>query len=217
MQIKELKESSFNPRKISQEELEVLKESLLILGDLSGVIYNQTTGNLAGGNQRIKVFKELNPDLEIIVEEKLEAPNKQGTIARGYFIHNGEKYSYREVVWSEEQEKLANLAANNIQGVWDIDKLGAVLNDLKDKGLNIIEIAKAGFKEKLLQDYFEKRQSLDNLISIDFIDKMKKIEILEPEMVLNDDEILPLQPFERELDEDIPTNLKCPKCGYEFN
>lgn len=44
-----------NPRKIEEEDLKRLAETMERLGDLSGIIVNTTTGELTGGNQRSKI------------------------------------------------------------------------------------------------------------------------------------------------------------------
>jgi hypothetical protein len=52
----QLKPAAYNPRCISDTELETLKRSLHDFGDLSGIVVNVRTGNLVGGHQRIKTL-----------------------------------------------------------------------------------------------------------------------------------------------------------------
>lgn len=117
-----LQHSSWNPRRISKEDFNNLIQSIKEFGDLSGVVKNITTGTLVGGNQRLEAFKRLsNPVIQIT--EKLDQADKYGTVAYGYVINDGAKFGYREVEWSLEREKLANVAANRIQGEFDLDLL----------------------------------------------------------------------------------------------
>lgn len=86
MKINELKQAEYNPRAITEKDLKALEISLLSFGDLGGIIYNRSSGNLVGGHQRVNVLRGLNSDLDIIIEEIFETPSKQGTVARGYFM-----------------------------------------------------------------------------------------------------------------------------------
>src|SRR4030067_1251113 len=127
--ITDLKPAGYNPRKITDEQLERLKKSLQEFGDLSGIVFNCRTGNLVGGHQRIKC---LPPDVKIEKKE-LKEKAKTGTIAQGFIIFDGgEKHTYREVDWDEATEKAANIAANKHSGEWDDDKLGAPPKELSE-------------------------------------------------------------------------------------
>lgn len=98
--------ADYNPRKISKEELEKLKKSIQTFGYIEPVIYNERTGLIVGGHQRVKALKELG------VEEV------------DCVIGN----------WSEAEEKELNIALNKISGEWDEDKLSALLLDIKETG-----------------------------------------------------------------------------------
>lgn len=125
-----LKPADYNPRLISTHDFHSLKGSIKDLGDLSGLVFNQRTGVLVGGHQRKNAYKELGGVIEIT--ETLEEPNSVGTIARGHVLIGDEKYTYRVVDWDEHKEKLANLAANRIQGEWDDQKLAELIYEMKD-------------------------------------------------------------------------------------
>ena len=224
MKIKDLKQSENNPRLITSQELTALEKSLVSLGDLGGIIRNRTTNNIVGGNQRMSIFKELNPDTDIIIEEEYDKPNSQGTIARGYFKINSEKYSYREVVWDDKTEKIAMIAANNISGGWDVDKLKIILNDLANKVDDISELTSTGFDNNILDDYFNNKQDLGRLITAGVLYKNNKdVEFIDvngvnpPEVRDVVNKTYNTNSNEPELDENIKTNHVCPKCGYAFS
>lgn len=124
--VKQLKPAKYNPRKISSDQLKMLKKALMEYGDLSGIIFNKRTGSLVGGHQRIKVI----PSDAEICKTVLDKPSRTGTIAEGYIIIDGEKYQYREVDWDEAREKAANIAANAHGGEWEDEKLDDLLNEL---------------------------------------------------------------------------------------
>lgn len=126
--VSDLKKSAahYNPRTITKEALDRLKKAIEEFGDLGGIILNIRTGNMVGGHQRIKVI----PKDAFVEKITLTKPSRTGTMAHGYIVINGEKYSYREVDWDEKREKAANLAANAHGGDWDEQKLNDILKEL---------------------------------------------------------------------------------------
>lgn len=127
LRISDLKPNPKNPRTISDDRLKQFKKSLSEFGDLSGIINNKKSGQLCGGHQRIKLFDE---DTQITITKKYSNPTKTGTIAEGYVTLEGEKFSYREVMWTEAKEKAANIAANRGAGDWDLPQLSEWLKEL---------------------------------------------------------------------------------------
>lgn len=128
-----------NPRKITDRGLGELKDSLLKLGDLSGIVINLETGERIGGNQMSKIFNINDCELEITKEFK--DPDNQGTVRFGHVIWKDHSYSYREVRWDKETASIANLAANKMGGVFDEDAMRGISRDLlKKSGFNEVEI-----------------------------------------------------------------------------
>lgn len=126
-----------NARKITKGDIELLRESLLQLGDLGGIIYNVRTKQIPGGNQRsFKVF-DIN-ECEVEITHRNEAPDDQGTLAWGFVIWEGHRYQYREVDWDETREAKANLVANKLGGTWD--------HHLLQQFFTADELLEAGFK-----------------------------------------------------------------------
>ncbi|MEK6531270.1 MAG: DNA modification methylase [Deltaproteobacteria bacterium] len=123
MNLSDLKPAPHNPRKISEKQLARLKKSLAEFGDLSGVIFNRRTGNIIGGHQRVKVM----PPDALISKIDLPGASTAGTVAEGRITVDGESYTYREVDWPIEREKMANIAANKHTGEWDDEKLEELL------------------------------------------------------------------------------------------
>lgn len=112
-----------NPRKITTDQLIRLKKSLMEFGDLSGIVYNQQTGRLIGGHQRIQV---LPPNTDIKEDHS------------GHYIEmDGDKFSVRMVNWDETKEKAANIAANKHGGDWDFPKLTTWLNELDSINIDL--------------------------------------------------------------------------------
>ena len=140
MKIGTLKPAGYNPRIITDRELELLKKSLYEFGDLSGIVFNRQTGNLVGGHQRIKCLPE---DAEI-KSKKLKTMSRTGTIAQGTITIDGEDYAYREVDWPLEREKAANLAANKHGGDFDEALLAPMLKELTDR--DTFDVSLTGFE-----------------------------------------------------------------------
>ena len=132
--VSKLNPAKYNPRKISREQLESLKKSYAEFGDLGGIVKNRRSGNLISGHQRCKVIP---PDAEITITQTYDPPSRTGTVAEGYILIEGEKYSYREVDWDDAKEKLGNLAANNQGGENDEDMLQSLLADLENLDIDL--------------------------------------------------------------------------------
>lgn len=105
MKISELKAADYNPRVELQPgdpEFEALKNSLETDGLVLPIIWNEETGNVVGGHQRLAVLKE-----------------------------TGEEYADVSVVHMDEKtEKQANIALNCVEGKWDDEKLRDLFAEL---------------------------------------------------------------------------------------
>jgi len=114
----DLASAPYNPRIISEGALAGLSFSMAEFGDLSGVVWNQRTGHLVSGHQRVKSLRLQYGDLAI----------EDGQVA----TPEGHSFPVRIVDWDEGKEKAANVAANTptISGEFTPD-LTALLDDLK--------------------------------------------------------------------------------------
>mgnify|MGYP002639517012 CR=1 FL=1 len=113
-----------NPRQITKKQDADLESSLLRLGDISGIVHNLETDEVIGGNQRGRLFDFFGGNCETVLTEQYDTPDEQGTVALGYAIWQGKKYSYRQVRWDEKTAEEANIVANKAGGTWDFDILG---------------------------------------------------------------------------------------------
>lgn len=136
-----LKASSYNPRRISDKQLDMLGKAMKEFGDLSGVVVNVRTGSLIGGHQRLK---HLDPSWEIIKEPEID---DTGSIAVGYILTPFGKWNYREVDWPEKKEKAANIAANQHGGEFDVPALSNLVLELND---GILDLDLLGFEQEKL-------------------------------------------------------------------
>jgi len=98
--------ADYNPRKDlkpGDPEYEKLKRSLSEFGYVEPVIWNQTTGHVVGGHQRLKVLIDTGvTEVECVVVEM-----------------------------NEEKEKALNIALNKISGEWNKEKLSLLISDLQ--------------------------------------------------------------------------------------
>lgn len=130
-----MQQYSKNPRKISEAQLEQLKQNIKELGDLSGIVHDLNTDEIISGNQRSKVININECEIEIV--KKYDKPNEQGTIAFGFVIFENQRLNYRQVRWNEKQREKACITANALGGEWDYKILDTFDNhDLVDWGLD---------------------------------------------------------------------------------
>lgn len=105
--------ADYNPRKDLQPgdpDYEKLKRSMKEFGYVDPIIWNQQTGHIVGGHQRLKILQD-----EGIKEAECVVVNLD-----------------------EEKEKALNIALNKISGDWDKDKLALLMTDLQASDLDIL-------------------------------------------------------------------------------
>lgn len=110
--VADLLPAQYNPRKDlkpGDDEYEKLKRSITEFGYVEPVIWNQTTGRVVGGHQRLKVLQEMGmTEIDCVIIEV-----------------------------SEEKEKALNIALNKISGNWDTDKLALLITDLQRSDFDV--------------------------------------------------------------------------------
>jgi len=125
-----------NPRKITPSKLEALRKSLEHFGDLSGIIFNEESGQLIGGHQRTEVAHVLGVS-EAVIERTYDPPTPVGTTAEGYVVLNGERHAFRRVRWPAKTEMAANIAANKNAGDFDIPALADMMREIRDFDIDL--------------------------------------------------------------------------------
>lgn len=107
-----LNPAAYNPRrdlKPGDKDYEKLKRSIEKFGFVEPVVWNEATGNVVGGHQRLKVLLDMGEtEIDCVV-----------------------------VNLGPEQEKALNLALNRIQGGWDETKLAEVMADLDASAFDV--------------------------------------------------------------------------------
>lgn len=109
VKIKDLRPADYNPRKDLQpgdREYTKIENSLEEFGYVEPIVWNERTGNIVGGHQRLKILK-CEPEQEVYVSV---------------------------VNLSEHDEKILNVALNKITGRWDVGKLKDILKELQEQG-----------------------------------------------------------------------------------
>nr|UVN00439.1 MAG: ParB-like nuclease domain protein [Bacteriophage sp.] len=105
----QLKAAAYNPRKDLQPgdaEYKKLRRSIEEFGYIEPIIWNERTGNVVGGHQRLKVLLEQGAeDIECVV-----------------------------VDLDDRDEKILNVLLNKVKGRWDIGKLADLLQELDKAG-----------------------------------------------------------------------------------
>lgn len=121
MPLEQLHKADYNPRvalEPGDPEFERLKNSIETFGEVAPIVWNQRTGRIVGGHQRLAVYKHLGRQTATVSVVDLD----------------------------EKEEKLLNVALNKIKGQWDYSKLEQLLGDYeieeaKATGFSAQEIA----------------------------------------------------------------------------
>ena len=92
--LSDMKPAAYNPRRISQRALQSLEASIVEFGDISGLTYNESTGNIIAGHQRRSVIEDLKPEA---IEWGKPYETEHGTEADGWVIlGDGTRWRVRE-------------------------------------------------------------------------------------------------------------------------
>lgn len=109
LKAEQLKAAEYNPRRDLQPEdaeYKKLRRSIEEFGYVEPIIWNERTGNVVGGHQRLKVLLEQGTeDIEAVVLDL-----------------------------NDRDEKILNVLLNKVKGRWDIGKLADLLQDLDEAG-----------------------------------------------------------------------------------
>lgn len=105
--------AGYNPRKISPEAKRKLKENLSKMGLMGGLVWNERTGNLVSGHQRITILD---------ADNNYDAKSKE----------NDYDVFVTKVDLSEKDEKTQNVFFNNqsAMGFFDEDKLHEIMKEV---------------------------------------------------------------------------------------
>ena len=108
--INELISPEYNPRQITDDEMEKLKNSINEFGYVAPIIVNKHNNHIIGGNQRCEALKQLGYTMIDVIYIDEPDINK---------------------------EKTLNIRLNNLSGEWDMTKLEKVIDELKMEKFDI--------------------------------------------------------------------------------
>ena len=122
--INELISPEYNPRQITDDEMEKLKNSINEFGYVAPIIVNKYNNHIIGGNQRYEALKSLGyTDVDVVFVDEPDS----------------------------NREKALNIALNKISGEWDFVKLADIIDELE---LNDFDIPLTGFDEQELENFY---------------------------------------------------------------
>ncbi len=154
--VNDLSPNPKNPRKDwSGPQQAAFKKSLEEFGDLSGIVFNLTTGQLVGGHKRVIEFQQ-DEAPQLVKETTLAAAAKDGTLCYGHVtLKSGARFAYREVKWPKAKEAAANLAANKWAADWDWEGVSGLLEEAKagDFDLELTGFTSSEFEPLLAADW----------------------------------------------------------------
>ena len=121
--INELISPEYNPRQITDDEMEKLKNSINEFGYIAPIIVNKHNNHIIGGNQRYEALKSLGyTDVDVVFVDEPDL----------------------------NREQALNIALNKISGEWDLVKLEDIIDDLE---LNDFDISLTGFDDHELENF----------------------------------------------------------------
>lgn len=154
IKITDLKPAEYNPRRISEEDYQKLKNSISTFGLVDPIIVNLKNMHIVGGHQRYDVLLD-----EHMLDNDFMAELPMIRLGDVGFVFTDTELSIRD----DDHEKALNLALNKISGEWDNDKLSMVLEDLDSSGL---DLELTGFEEyELMELKFNNDIEYDDNIS----------------------------------------------------
>ena len=138
--INELISPEYNPRQITDEEMEKLKNSINEFGYITPIIVNKHNNHIIGGNQRCLALKQLGYTMIDVIYINEPDINK---------------------------EKALNIRLNNLSGEWDKNKLQNILDDLK---LQEFDVSLTGFDIEVQKFEFDDNPLIYDSPTSDIID-----------------------------------------------
>jgi len=147
MDINVLKPAPYNPRKDltpDDREWQKIERSLYEFDLLMPIVFNERTGHIIGGHQRVKILAS----------------------------HGITQVETNVLNIGEEEEKLLNVRLNKIKGHWDTVKLAALLREIHEEG-GLDGIESAGFEKFEYESLADEFSHIDDLLDEDFSDTGK--------------------------------------------
>lgn len=174
---KEIKNAPYNPRKISDSNLNLLKRNIKRVGLVETLVWNKLTGNLVSGHQRLSILDTLEKrddyDITVAVVELDDKTEKEQNI----FLNN-----------------------HNAQGEWDRDLMLDIVGDidLKEAGFTDIDLSIIGIELDLER---HQNESVEEVI-----DKFETIKAANKEVKLAEREKNPEAKDWKDVKQDIKKN-----------
>ena len=144
----QLAAADYNPRRDLQPEdaeYQKLRRSMETFGYVEPIIWNERTGRVVGGHQRLKVLLEQGrEDIEAVV-----------------------------VDLAEKDEKILNVLLNKVKGRWDIGRLADLLQQLDETGDMEVTGFEDWELQSLLMQYDHIKDLMEEDFS-DYSDKKEK-------------------------------------------
>lgn len=160
--ITDINEADYNPREISDEEMEKLENSINEFGFVDPMIINLKNNRLIGGHQRFNALLSINmKNNEFTQELNLVELGNIGWVFPDMDLK----------IESEQHEKALNIALNKISGTWDNEKLFTILEELKED--ENIGLEMTGFSEDEMSKI--KRNLYDSDYEEDYFDNLEDV------------------------------------------
>ena len=210
--------SSYNPRKMSRDEMNVLSKNLEEFGLVDPLIINLKNNRIIGGHQRYTALQK-KYNKEQVTDSKELNIIRLGDIG---WVFEDENLTIED----EDHEKALNLSLNKISGTWDYNKLSTLLKNLENNkfnidltGFNSYELEKYTIPSDLGLQFKEIEDIKDGKLNVDSegnITQADNDEVEEKQEEKHDHEETEDDILVSEEEINKSHRYKCPECGYEW-
>ena len=151
---KTLKFAEYNPRQLSETQMDAICRSIIEFGFVDPVIARREDSLVIGGHQRLRAHQKL-------LAGPFVYKGKDGKkVTAKYEAPDGVPVIFLTGV-TDARAKMMNLALNRAGGDWEQDMLATLMKSLTDGGLDAFELGATAFEPSEIADYLDIASELE--------------------------------------------------------
>ena len=191
---KDIKNAEYNPRKIGEQEFKRLKKVLKDKGLVMPIVWNERTGNIVGGHQRIKALDQLEKNDSYFIDvAKISVPEDE-EIHLNIMLNNESIMGSYDIDLLKDLDVKIDLDLKSV-GFSDADvdlifggKIKSMLEDTEDVVKTKEKLAEIKANKKEMREKFKEINSAEYYFMVVCDTEAQKVEIMKK---------MNVQPYER--------------------